>query len=181
MFVLIKLFNEILLTVGKNQSALRRVFILPFVYLWYMIKVKLLIKMYIDRPNDILDFRSLIIEYVNFLTVMKNLPPAQGDINNIIRYDNSKITVIYDEYNNAKSIDYYFKKSSVYSDISIKVTVNENKLLYIELATEHGSTSFSYNSLIDARLIGVKDNIERIVRTDIAANTEYILLHKWRR
>jgi hypothetical protein len=124
-----------------------------------------------------MNFKNTIIEYASFLTVLNRMMYPDKEISDIIQYkETSNIFVTYTDSGKVKSVLYVFSEKEVYN-IGIKVNVTDNdRVIIMEVKTENGNNVFNFNSLIDSRLINVRDNAERIIRTDIAANIHHILL-----
>jgi hypothetical protein len=179
MSVLLKLMYDFIIKKSLYNHGWKHFIIYPFIWLWYKLKVKYVIHKFIESPNNIIDFKEAIIEYICFLTVLKNTIYADFDtINDIIKYkDTTKIFAVYDDNEKIKTITYRFTEQS--SNISIRVDINEQtNLTTISIKALEGTTTFSFNSFIDSRLVSIKSYAEKIIRTDMAANLNYLLLEK---
>jgi len=162
---------------SKYKRGWKQYIIYPFIWLYYRYEVAFMLDRYVTTPNELLDFKSVIMEYAAFLTVMARTISMDTDINSLIKYkDTTRIFLTYNNKDIVKSVSYIFRETQDFN-IAIQITVtDETNVLLMEVKTEGGVNTFSFNSLIDSRLITIRDNAECIIRTDIAANLHYLLV-----
>lgn len=177
MYMLLDLLYKIAINKTKYKKGWMAYVIYPFIWVRYLITAQLIIKTIIGRTNNKLPFKDLLVEYACFLTAVARMNnPDEPDINELILYETTGMFVTYDKEDKVKSISYVFTQKE--SDMTIKVDLNEKmNLMTASLETKSGNISFSFNSLVNSKLVDARNNIEQIIRTDIAANLYYLIIH----
>lgn len=178
MFMFIKLFMELQFKKSIYKNGWKKFIIYPYHWLMYKLQILYLIRTLIEKPNPKIIFKEIIFEYANFLTNIRNMErPEEDNVNGMTPYTNSNIFIVRDKEGKISSVAFSFSEKENFN-MSIQLKINERThIMTMKIISDNKATEFSYNSIIDAKLINLKIYAEMIIRTDIAANLKYILLH----